>query len=172
MGLRSRWSLSCYSRPKDLSCPRVVSGLALHRLCGCYEGPPLPGVVPDRNKRATQNTLIQPWQKKEPANYRVFLSAFLLVLVTFSWVFYYIYRFQAVLPDYQWDVHEVCKSYVVSITSGKARLGRSRKAFVSTGEAPAGRKRPQGFGGMAVAAAQWLENMCLCLGTRPTDHTF
>ncbi|CAL1143974.1 unnamed protein product [Cladocopium goreaui] len=52
------------------------------------------GVVPDRNKRATQNTLIQPWQKKEPANYRVFLSAFLLVFVSFSWVFYYIYRFQ------------------------------------------------------------------------------
>ncbi|CAE7468852.1 unnamed protein product, partial [Symbiodinium pilosum] len=52
------------------------------------------GVVPDRNKRATQNTLIQPWQKREPANYRVFLSAFVLVLVSFSWVFYYIYRFQ------------------------------------------------------------------------------
>ncbi|CAE7222012.1 unnamed protein product [Symbiodinium natans] len=65
------------------------------------------GVVPDRNKRATQNTLIQPWQKREPANYRVFLSAFVLVLVSFSWVYYYIYRFQAVLPDYKWDVHEV-----------------------------------------------------------------
>lgn len=39
------------------------------------------GVVPDRNKRATQNTLIQPWQKTEPANYRVFLSSFLLILV-------------------------------------------------------------------------------------------
>jgi len=79
------------------------------------------GVVPDRNKRATQNTLIQPWQKKEPANYRVFLSAFLLVLVSFSWVFYYIYRFQAVLPDYRWDVHKVCQNYIASITSGKAR---------------------------------------------------
>lgn len=79
------------------------------------------GVVPDRNKRATQNTLIQPWQKKEPANYRVFLSAFLLVFVSFSCVFYYIYRFQAVLPDYRWDVHEVCQNYVASITSGKAR---------------------------------------------------
>jgi len=79
------------------------------------------GVVPDRNKRATQNTLIQPWQKQERANYRVFLSAFVLVLVSFSWVFYYIYRFQAVLPDYKWDVHEVCKSYIQSITSGKSR---------------------------------------------------
>eukprot|EP00913_Durusdinium_trenchii_P011657 g10948.t1 len=79
------------------------------------------GVVLDRNKRATQNTLIQPWQKKEPANYRVFLSAFLLVLVTFSWVYYYIYRFQAVLPDYQWDIHDVCQQYVASTTSGKAR---------------------------------------------------
>ncbi|CAK9091608.1 Uncharacterized protein SCF082_LOCUS43148 [Durusdinium trenchii] len=57
------------------------------------------------NKRATQNTLIQPWQKKEPANYRVFLSAFLLVLVTFSWVYYYIYRFQAVF-DAVWSCGE------------------------------------------------------------------
>ncbi|CAE7428645.1 unnamed protein product [Symbiodinium necroappetens] len=79
------------------------------------------------NKRATQNTLIQPWQKQERANYRsldakrVFLSAFVLVLVSVSWVFYYIYRFQAILPDYKWDVHEVCKSYIQSITSGKSR---------------------------------------------------
>ncbi|CAJ1425942.1 unnamed protein product [Effrenium voratum] len=79
------------------------------------------GVVPDRNKRATQSTLIQPWQRMEPANYRVFLSAFLLMLVSFSWVYYYIYRFQAVLPDYKWDVHAVCQSYIRSITSGKAR---------------------------------------------------
>mmetsp|Transcript_111 Transcript_111/g.236 ORF Transcript_111/g.236 Transcript_111/m.236 type:complete len:412 (+) Transcript_111:39-1274(+) len=79
------------------------------------------GVVPDRNKRATQNTLIQPWQKTEPANYRVFLSSFLLILVTVSWVLYYVYRFQMVLPDYKWDVAKVCASYVKSITSGKAR---------------------------------------------------
>lgn len=78
------------------------------------------GVVPDRNKRATQNTLIQPWQKTEPANYRVFLSSFLLILVTVIWVLYYVYRFQAVLPDYKWDVAKVCASYVKSITSGKA----------------------------------------------------
>ncbi|CAK9050068.1 Uncharacterized protein SCF082_LOCUS27657 [Durusdinium trenchii] len=66
------------------------------------------GVVPDRNKRATQNTLIQPWQKTEPANYRVFLSSFLLILVTCAWVLYYVYKFQAVLPDYKWDVAQVC----------------------------------------------------------------
>ncbi|CAK9115619.1 unnamed protein product [Durusdinium trenchii] len=79
------------------------------------------GVVPDRNKRATQNTLIQPWQKTEPANYRVFLSSFLLILVTCAWVLYYVYKFQAVLPDYKWDVAQVCASYVKAITSGKSR---------------------------------------------------
>eukprot|EP00930_Biecheleria_cincta_P063119 TRINITY_DN4861_c0_g1_i2.p1 TRINITY_DN4861_c0_g1~~TRINITY_DN4861_c0_g1_i2.p1 ORF type:complete len:422 (-),score=77.51 TRINITY_DN4861_c0_g1_i2:45-1310(-) len=79
------------------------------------------GVVPDRNKRATQNTLVQPWQKTEPANYRVFLSSFLLMAVTCAWVLYYVYRFQAVLPDYKWDVAATCKEYVAKVSSGKAR---------------------------------------------------
>jgi len=79
------------------------------------------GVVPDRNKRATQNTLIQPWQKTEPANYRVFLSAFLLLAVTGSWVLYYVYYFQAVLPDYKWDVAATCADYVKAVSSGQAR---------------------------------------------------
>eukprot|EP00931_Biecheleriopsis_adriatica_P030758 TRINITY_DN18094_c0_g1_i1.p1 TRINITY_DN18094_c0_g1~~TRINITY_DN18094_c0_g1_i1.p1 ORF type:complete len:435 (+),score=97.41 TRINITY_DN18094_c0_g1_i1:58-1362(+) len=79
------------------------------------------GVVPDRNKRATQNTLIQPWQKTEPANYRVFLSAFLLLAVAFAWVQFYTFSFQAVLPDYKWDVAKTCAGYVESLTSGKAQ---------------------------------------------------
>eukprot|EP00930_Biecheleria_cincta_P063118 TRINITY_DN4861_c0_g1_i1.p1 TRINITY_DN4861_c0_g1~~TRINITY_DN4861_c0_g1_i1.p1 ORF type:complete len:420 (-),score=70.59 TRINITY_DN4861_c0_g1_i1:60-1319(-) len=79
------------------------------------------GVVPDRNKRATQNTLVQPWQKTEPANYRVFLSSFLLLAVTCAWTLYYVYRFQAVLPDYKWDVAATCKEYVAKVSSGKAR---------------------------------------------------
>jgi len=79
------------------------------------------GVVPDRNKRATQNTLVQPWQKTEPANYRVFLSSFLLMAVTCAWVLWYVYRFQMVLPDYKWDVAATCKTYVAKVSSGKAR---------------------------------------------------
>lgn len=79
------------------------------------------GVVPDRNKRATQNTLVQPWQKTEPANYRVFLSSFLLMAVTCAWVLWYVYRFQMVLPDYKWDVAAICKTYVAKVSSGKAR---------------------------------------------------
>jgi len=79
------------------------------------------GVVPDRNKRATQNTLVQPWQKTEPANYRVFLSSFLLMAVTCAWVLWYVYRFQMVLPDYKWDVAAICKTFVAKVSSGKAR---------------------------------------------------
>lgn len=79
------------------------------------------GVVPDRNKRATQNTLVQPWQKTEPANYRVFLSSLLLLAVTCAWVLYYVYRFQMVLPDYKWDVAAICKTFVAKVSSGKAR---------------------------------------------------
>jgi hypothetical protein len=79
------------------------------------------GIMPDRTKRATQNTLIQPWQKTEPANYRLFLSAFLLMAVTLAWVLFYVYRFQAVLPDYKWDVAAACKAYVAKVSSGKKR---------------------------------------------------
>jgi len=68
------------------------------------------GIMPDRTKRATQNTLVQPWQKTEPANYRVFLAAFLLMAVTLAWVLFYVYHFQAVLPDYKWDVAAACKA--------------------------------------------------------------
>eukprot|EP00933_Yihiella_yeosuensis_P026177 TRINITY_DN20302_c0_g2_i1.p1 TRINITY_DN20302_c0_g2~~TRINITY_DN20302_c0_g2_i1.p1 ORF type:complete len:480 (-),score=79.45 TRINITY_DN20302_c0_g2_i1:130-1569(-) len=76
--------------------------------------------VPDRNKRATQTTMIQPWSQTEPANYRVFLSSFALIGAAYAWVYYYIYRFQAVLPDYRWDVHDTCMAYIEASTSGKA----------------------------------------------------
>jgi len=35
-----------------------------------------------------------------------------ILLIAFLWVWFYMYHFQEVLPEYKWDVHDVCTEYI------------------------------------------------------------
>jgi hypothetical protein len=70
-------------------------------------------LVPDRNKRETQTTKIDFSYESHHPTPLTFLGTFLWGFVGILWVYLYIYYFQQVLPDYQWDVREVCETWIV-----------------------------------------------------------
>merc|ERR1712007_369539 len=68
-------------------------------------------LVPSRNKRDLQNTNIAPPREKEKPSFFLFIGSFFWIPVTVMWVFGYIYMFQQVLPEYKWDITEVCAKW-------------------------------------------------------------
>jgi hypothetical protein len=65
-------------------------------------------MVAERSKRDLRNTLcIPPW-KTERAGYWVFLNGLLWGYLAILWVLLYTFYLQNVLPDFKWDVREVC----------------------------------------------------------------
>jgi hypothetical protein len=69
-------------------------------------------MAPHHNKTETRNTLILPFADKERPSVSTFLGAFIWGVVSIMWVLLYIEVFQAVLPDYRWDIHDACSSYL------------------------------------------------------------
>lgn len=74
-------------------------------------------MVPVHCKLETRNTLILPDADKEHPTAMVFIGAFLWGVVSIGFVILYVGVFQQVLPDYRWDIHEACSSYLASIES-------------------------------------------------------
>jgi len=46
-----------------------------------------------------------------------YMGSFLWLGASFLWCYLYIHYFQQVLPDYRWDIHSVCESYIAQITA-------------------------------------------------------
>jgi len=70
-------------------------------------------VVPDRNKRDLQNTLIKDDDADpSPPDPYQFFGSFLWLALAFVWTYLYVYYFQQVLPDYKWDVHDACAEWI------------------------------------------------------------
>lgn len=71
-------------------------------------------MAPHHNKTETRNTLILPWSDKERPSISIFLGGFTWGIMSIVWVLLYVEYFQAVLPDYRWDIHDACASYLSS----------------------------------------------------------
>lgn len=69
-------------------------------------------MVPARSQREVQNTLLLPRTELEPASVLVFLGTFLWGLLAWAWAIVYMWYLQDVLPDYQWDVSQVCDAFI------------------------------------------------------------
>lgn len=69
-------------------------------------------LVPARNKRDVESTLIDVSYEKSVPSPWTFLGSFFLLVIVVMWVYLYVYYFQQVLPDYRWDIHGVCESWV------------------------------------------------------------
>eukprot|EP00448_Togula_jolla_P032452 CAMPEP_0170633450 /NCGR_PEP_ID=MMETSP0224-20130122/35999_1 /TAXON_ID=285029 /ORGANISM="Togula jolla, Strain CCCM 725" /LENGTH=452 /DNA_ID=CAMNT_0010962493 /DNA_START=178 /DNA_END=1536 /DNA_ORIENTATION=- len=74
-------------------------------------------LVPARSKRDVQKTMLLPAVKQEQAGWLVFFGSFIWGVATISWVFCYVFRVQSVLPEYRWDVHNVCAKYLEEISA-------------------------------------------------------
>merc|ERR1719498_931526 len=69
-------------------------------------------LMPARSNIDLSLTKIQPFPKRLSPAWWNFADSFLLLLVAVLWVYLYMRHFQQVLPDYRWDVHDVCVEYI------------------------------------------------------------
>merc|ERR1711918_314411 len=69
-------------------------------------------MAPMRNRRAVEETKMLPVQRITVTDYRQLAYVCGLIAVTLGWVCCYMWYFQGVLPDYRWDVHEVCEIWI------------------------------------------------------------
>lgn len=68
-----------------------------------------------RNKRELLYTGISPPWRKESAGYFIYFNTLIWFALAVFWVWFYVFHFQKVLPDYKWDVHQVCDDYLANL---------------------------------------------------------
>lgn len=71
-------------------------------------------VVPLQSVIDTRNTQILPYQKEVAPTGRSVLAAFAWGIASMVWVLLYMYLLQAVLPQYRWDVRDVCIDFLAA----------------------------------------------------------
>lgn len=69
-------------------------------------------MLPERNKHDLSRTKMLPTSPIYSVGCKQFGKVIFFNLVCLSWVYGYMYSFQMVLPDYRWDVHDVCVSWI------------------------------------------------------------
>jgi len=69
----------------------------------------------ERAKRELRDTAILPPWSKESAGWSAYFSTLVWLILSIVWVYGYVFHFQHVLPDYKWDVHEVCSDWLSKI---------------------------------------------------------
>jgi hypothetical protein len=107
-----RWLLAttCFA---DL----ILNAVALEFIMDIKEGL-YNAYMPFRNQYDLDNTQIQPYPSKMPADSWNFVNTVLWLFVALLWVILYVglpghAGLQQVLPGYNWDVHEVCTEWVL-----------------------------------------------------------
>jgi len=73
-------------------------------------------VVPKRNQWETGSMLV-PHKRKAHLDWKGCMGAFAWLIIVIAWVLLYVFKFQQVLPDYRWDIHQVCESYIDKLTT-------------------------------------------------------
>jgi hypothetical protein len=69
-------------------------------------------IVPDRNKREVRKIGMRPSETVDHATWWSYLGTFSWGIVSLVWIVYYMFLFQAVLPQYRWDVRELCTPWL------------------------------------------------------------
>lgn len=71
-------------------------------------------LVPEWNKHDVERIEIAPPTQFEPQGHWALLGTIQWASLSLLWVLIYVYFLQNVLPDYRWDVRDVCTSYIRS----------------------------------------------------------
>jgi len=66
--------------------------------------------VPFRLQKEVEKVLVRSSRGREDASIAAYFGMFMVGIISLAWVLLYVVFFQQVLPDYRWDVHEVCAS--------------------------------------------------------------
>jgi hypothetical protein len=59
--------------------------------------------------KAVLNTFIKPFRPKESVSIVTFFDTYLWGIAALAWVLLYVFYLQTVLPDYMWDVRDICE---------------------------------------------------------------
>jgi hypothetical protein len=78
-------------------------------------------LVPARNAKELSMTTIYNANKKMKPGFKEFMGTVSILFIACVWVWYYMYHYQQVLPEYQWDVREVCTKYIAKRFNVSAR---------------------------------------------------
>lgn len=73
-------------------------------------------LVSNRNKREVQRTKVNIMHESgypRPGN---FFGSYVWLLLSVVWVYAYVHYFQAVLPDYNWDIAHMCTDWLSQVT--------------------------------------------------------
>lgn len=107
--LGCRW-LAATNDFADMVCNAVALEFVLQLKCMLYYA-----LASERNKRDLKMTAIAPAWTREGAGFGVYFNTLAWALLALIWVWAYIFHFQQVLPDYKWDVHQVCNPWLLNI---------------------------------------------------------
>jgi len=66
--------------------------------------------IAHRNRIATEKLYIAPFRRLNKATFCTFFDAQIWGIASLIWAVGYVFYFQQVLPDYQWDVHDICNT--------------------------------------------------------------
>lgn len=77
-------------------------------------------IVPLRTRYEVENTYINPVTPVEHRNFFSYFGTFGFGILAIAYALLYMYVFQQVLPEYNWDVHGVCESFLDNIRSAQA----------------------------------------------------
>jgi hypothetical protein len=69
---------------------------------------------PLRANLAVEHTKMMPPSDKVENSYRQLYGTIVWTTLAVAWVWCYMHYFQKVLPDYRWDVHDVCATWIKS----------------------------------------------------------
>lgn len=75
-------------------------------------------LVPERDKRDRFRMHMNLANEAAAPSPVAFFGTFLWGVVAFAWVYLYIYCIQGVLPEFRWDVHDVCMSWMKANYAG------------------------------------------------------
>lgn len=70
------------------------------------------GLAPDRLKQDLADTMVNPPMRRPLVNLNAYMGTLVWVMTAFVWSLLYMYEFQFVLRDYNFDVRDVCRNWL------------------------------------------------------------
>jgi len=78
--------------------------------------------ISHRNRAETEHLYIKPFRDVNQASCCTFFDAQIWGLISVAFVYLYVFHLQQVLPDYHWDVNDLCSRFLLEIgTQGHKR---------------------------------------------------
>jgi len=68
--------------------------------------------ISHRNRVATQRLLVKPFRDVNRASFCTFFDAQVWGLISIIWALLYVFHIQMVLPEYRWDLRDLCHKYL------------------------------------------------------------